>query len=724
MFRTVQAVDFGLLPPYPIALHPRVSAFVGQNGSGKSTALDCLRAVLGVNRFGQGRSCAQYLNTGRGVHPPAREAFVLACAQAPADRVTQLSFCAPEGAFTLCLWITRSRRLFLALPGHLLLGLDGTSLQDDLAAFKERYPRNVWLRADEYQQRVLNPLGATASVQRLLELPQGESQRLLEARPDRLLRDLLGLMGALDPLEQLAERRSDYAEAQREREKARQAVLEEELALTQAQRDLKPTGRLDAAREQLDAVDARVRGAAAALTAALDAEEHALQTERDQAAAEIDDARAELARARDAARRTATAPDEFAAAVACQQQLGDDGIRCQVIAAALTARNASSEQVSAMRADLCAVAVCTEDWNRVAARVGEFPQVRFVRGAAAKTPGAAWWKANAPAAGALRDTGSHVGVDDRAFVPRLDVELPLEPDASDRVEDARARVWELERAVADADRRLEQVSARRDDPQRALALVGEGDVAAAQAEDLSGLLSERRRLQTHAAELEADEERQADRARKLERQAERLKDAQTFLDGQEGALEQARDALEEARSLYQAHVRRLVASLGAHFSELCDAALMRGEIELIDDPLAEAGGRLNIRVAETPNAPLRAYHGEAEMSGGWRAKTAVLVLLAAMCAGGGDRTLPVALLDEHSAALDEERVNEIGWVLQRLAREMNLQVICAMPTKRTSESISWCDLQAGFLKAHPDAMYSPLPHLLEAADEATVPPPV
>jgi energy-coupling factor transporter ATP-binding protein EcfA2 len=153
---------------------------------------------------------------------------------------------------------------------------------------------------------------------------------------------------------------------------------------------------------------------------------------------------------------------------------------------------------------------------------------------------------------------------------------------------------------------------------------------------------------------------------------------------------------------------------------MCRDAGMRGELELIADPLAEAGGRLNVRVAESPQAPLRAY-AESDLSGGWRARTAVLVLLAAMCAAGGQNTLPIVALDEHAAAMDEAAIEDIGTVMQGISRTRGLQIVVTMPTKRTNEATHWCDLQVGFLKAAPDQAYAPLPHLLEAAEDAAHP---
>lgn len=720
MIRTLQAIDWGVLPPYPIALHRRVTAFVGNNGSGKSSAMDAIKAVLGATRFGQNRSASAYLNNGGGVHPPATDSFVFLCCEMPPAR--GLRFADEQGRFTLALWVTRTRRAFLALPGHLLLGIK-RDLAVDLRELQERYPRRQWLRPEDYQAKVLDPLGATGALQRLMEIPQGETQRLLDARPDRLLRNLLGWMGALEPLEALDQRRLEAEAAQTERDRAERDVLREERNLAQAQRDLADDGRLAATQAHLEGLLARLRGAAAALEAALDAEREEAERQRQQALSALPEAEQALERAQQAQRAAAAAPDDWRLASEAATALAEVGARCEVVASVLRPDQATPQQVSALRHLMCAVIVADADWHLVPEVLEAHPQVLFLRGSDDPELVGSWWATQAPQ-GPLREVAGHVAVGEQAFVPRLDVSLPLDPSADDLVAQARSQVWACQRQVEEADRVLRSLESRRGQVEHALQVAGDGEVAEAEADELPGLLAEQRRVRNELVELAARDARQAERRRQLARQEARLAEAREFLSGQAGALEAAQQALRDARALYGEHVRRLVGGLDTHFRDLCEAASMRGELELAEDPLAEAGGRLVIRVADSPQGQLRNYHGEADLSGGWRAKTAVIMLMAAISAAGGDHALPVICLDEHSAALDEERVNELGWVFQQIARTRGLQFVCAMPTKKNAERISWTDAQIGFLKAAPGQLYAPLPHILEASDEATRPVPL
>lgn len=715
MLRTLQAIDWGLMPPYPLGVHPRVTIFTGPNGSGKSSAMDALKAVLGAQRFGQNRSCASYLNNGRGAHPPARDAFVLLCCELPGR--ADLPFRDEHGRFTLCLWVNRARRRALAVPGHIVLGVDGGSLADDLQAFLDAHPRQNWLSPEDYARRVLDPLGATRAVRRLLEIPQGEAQKLLDAgRSDRLLHDLLELMGALEPLQELARRRVQYREAQEARQAARQAHTEEELRLTQAQLRLAADARLPAAQEALAGVEARLRGAA---RDALDSVERdrARLAERDgELADELERAHAELAQARRQAQALRSAPDAWPAAQRAVEALRAAGVDAQLLLAGLDGRSASAEQLSALAHELCSVIVPAASWPQLGDLLDAHPQVRFVRG----DDVAQAWQQLTGAAQVTASGVTHVQIDARVWAPRVTVQLPFAPDAPQRARELEARVWQVERTQADLARESGALSERHARAAEALERVGDGERQRAQADELAGLLAERRRAQAHVAELEAAEQRRADRQRRLQAAEERVQQAKAFLDVQEGALEEAKEALGAARRAYMEQVRRFVGELDEHFRSLCDDAHMAGALELREDAMAEAGGRLEVRVSETRTGQLRAF-GDADLSGGWKAKTSVLLLMAAICAAGGRHALPVCLLDEHSAQMDEDRIREVGWVFQTLARQRGMQFVCAMPSKRSTEAAEWTDSQVGFLKAADAERYAPLPHVIEAADSATRP---
>lgn len=716
MIRTLQVVDWGLAAPFPVAIHERISILAGFNGSGKSSAMDALKALLGVNRFGQNRTAASYIHDGRDVTAPASEAFVLACCTEP-DRAGQLSFSDDRGDFTLLLWVTRSRRAFMALPGHLLLGMDGRSLAEDLDALKERYPRRGWYSPEDYQRRVLDPLGATRAVQRILSIPQGQAQRLLDARPDQLLSNLLSIMGALEPLNELEARRGDYQHASQERDRAHRALLEEQVRTANAERELAADNRLHAAQQALDCVLARARGAAR--QAAADADQ-AAQEAAGQISGLLDrqsELAAELAAAQERDRQRAQAPGVIADARRAAEQLSAGGADAQIPLDVLSDADLSAEQLAVLHDELlCAVVVPDVAWAQALAVADEFEQVTFACAPDALT----LCREALQGAGDLEGRGGHVLAGGRILRPRRPQLLASSGDEPD-TDTLREQAWDCERSLRDLRRQAEQAQTQAEQARRVAGRFGDGDIHDAAADQLPGLTAEADRLQADCDALVKAERRRAERQRQLDRQRERLAEAEQFLSGQDGALETARAALGEARDVYRRQVRQLIADLDTHFRSLCADAGMRGELELTEDPLAEAGGRLNVRVAETLDGTLRAY-ADADLSGGWRAKTAVLVLLAALCAAGGQHALGVVLLDEHAAAMDEARIDEVGWVMQGLARERGLQMVLTMPTRRASEAVSWADLQIAYLKIEAGQQYAPLPHLIEADEHATRPP--
>ncbi len=704
MIRSIQAIDWASLQPFPLAIHPGVTVLTGQNGSGKSSALDAIKAVLGAQRFGQGRTAAAYINSGRGVRPAAKEAFVLACC---AGDGRPLPFADGRGEFTLVLRATRSRRLHLALPGHVMLGVSGASLAEDLQTFVSAHPRRQWMDPRAYQDKVLAPLGASAAARRLLEIPQGEAQRLLDGRPGRLLRDLLGLMGALEPLEALDARRGEYQEARAERDRAHRALLEEQLALERMSQPGSAHARLAEARDRLAEAEALARGSAHAAAEAAGDAGQAAKAACERAAGRLAEAQAKLEAARDA--RDAAAPaarlDRMAAAAA--QALRDAGLDAEA-----PGLDAEAPWHAAAAGLAGAVAVAPGSWKQAQDAAAAHPGVTFIRAPRGPGPGRRLLDALLPAGVKLNRAGTH------ALSPAAGTLRPVAPagagDAGDTAAEAQAAADGARQDAAAARAQMAAAQAAAEAARDALEELGDGESLPAQAEELAGLLAARRRAQAQAAAAQAAAARAKGHEARLQRQARRLADAEELLAGQDGALEQAAEALAGAREFYAGQLRGLISGLDARFRDLCQAAGMRGELELVDDQLAEAGGRLNVRVAETPGGPLRSYHEEADLSGGWRAKTSVLILLAALAAAGGGRSLPVACLDEHSAQLDEDRAAEIGWVFHKLSREAGLQVICAMPSKRATERSEWTDSQVAFLKAGPQDAYAPLPHILEA----------
>ncbi len=234
MLRSIQSIGWSCLDPAPVNITGPVSVLIGQNGSGKSSTIDAVKALLGARRFGGGRSASSYRFGGRGGEPPLERAYVLGVVahRGRLDVATQQA--------TMVLEVGPSRRRFTLLEGEQII--DPDQLDTGLERLRE-LPRSGWMSPVEWEQRVLGPLGVGPAFRRLLELPQGEIARALDRDSHQLLELLLELSGGRDASEQfaaareaVAAARSSQAEARRRLDRSRAELAEAELAAAEARR--------------------------------------------------------------------------------------------------------------------------------------------------------------------------------------------------------------------------------------------------------------------------------------------------------------------------------------------------------------------------------------------------------------------------------------------------------------------------------------------------------
>lgn len=249
MIRALQTIGWSLLPPTPLELDGDVICLVGQNGSGKSSALDALKAVLGARRFGCDRSISAYRFAGRAGAPAVHSAYVL-CVIGNTDLNGKPRLRGYGEELTLILEVGPKQRRFLVLDGRQLLPADAR-LAAALAGLREQHPRSAWLRPEEYERRILEPLGIGPAFRRLLELPQGEVQRVLDRDPRELVHLLLELSGGRAAGERfiaaqaaVAAARSSHAEAARQLDRRRADLAEMRLAAEDALRVQELRGKL------------------------------------------------------------------------------------------------------------------------------------------------------------------------------------------------------------------------------------------------------------------------------------------------------------------------------------------------------------------------------------------------------------------------------------------------------------------------------------------------
>lgn len=239
MLKTLQTVGWSLLSPVPVDLEGDVVCLLGENGSGKSSTLDAVKAVFGASRFGRDRAVSSYRYAGRAGAAPARAAYVL-CVVSNRTRDGAPRLVGYSSELTLVMEAGASRRRFLVLDGRVLLPHD-ERLDCALRALREQHPRSAWLDASEYARRVLEPLGIGPAFRRLLELPQGELARVLDREPRALVGLLVELSGGSDAadaferaraaLEQARDRQAEAARRlDRRRAQLAELMLEQERA--------------------------------------------------------------------------------------------------------------------------------------------------------------------------------------------------------------------------------------------------------------------------------------------------------------------------------------------------------------------------------------------------------------------------------------------------------------------------------------------------------------
>ena len=289
---------------------------------------------------------------------------------------------------------------------------------------------------------------------------------------------------------------------------------------------------------------------------------------------------------------------------------------------------------------------------------------------------------------------------------RLDAERG---DRRTELRTARERQASLESRLVDARPRLAQREARLRELEAELAgwrLTAEQRAALAD-EGLPGteaLTREEERLAEELARFPDDVRNELLLAQR-DAQARVVEDTDRLAAGRKEDMAHHEARVQEARQRYLEHVEAAVRLLDREFTQVCQATGARGAIKLVRGDKPEDLG-VDVLVAHREGEPLRSYRDPGH-SGGQRAKVAMLLLLAAMGAGGSADLL---VMDEHIAHLDSTNIDYIAELMRSL--RPRVQFLLATPTNAESLRLGWCDLQLTFLPREPGQPYSPPIRLL------------
>ena len=257
MLRQVQAIGWSLLSPQPLALQGPVVCLLGRNGSGKSSMLDAVKAVLGARKFGSQRTPASYRFAGRAGWPAARKAMVLLTIDNRRTDGGSYLESRPE-LLTMVMDVSAKSRRFCLLDGEHLIDAAG-DLDEQCGKLRLEIPAAQWLKPEQWNSRVLDPLGFGPAVRRLLELPQGELSRALDRDERQMTGLLIELTGGQDAQKKFISAEAALDEARERHRESRRAADRARVRLAEMRLDAKQAADAQLLRERVARLGGRAR---------------------------------------------------------------------------------------------------------------------------------------------------------------------------------------------------------------------------------------------------------------------------------------------------------------------------------------------------------------------------------------------------------------------------------------------------------------------------------
>ncbi len=226
-FRELQCVHWGPLPPTIVPLVPcAVNVAAGENGAGKTCALDALKLMLGVEQLKQrprdwifdprkykagangSRAERAYIRVvfANPFRPGRRRERIFAdvgygCADA--EWVTAICVVSRDG---------QREREYAILAGYHAWGQE-RPIEHDLQALRE-IQKSRWYGANQWRA-ILQRAGVPQALLRVISVRAGETDQMLLFEPKELLRRMLELTGKQETLDAFQKAKRDLADAAR-----------------------------------------------------------------------------------------------------------------------------------------------------------------------------------------------------------------------------------------------------------------------------------------------------------------------------------------------------------------------------------------------------------------------------------------------------------------------------------------------------------------------------
>lgn len=226
-FRELQCVHWGPLPPTIIPLVPcAVNVAAGENGAGKTCALDALKLMLGVEQLKQRPrdwifDPSKYKGTNGNRAERAYIRVVFANPFRPGRRreriFADVGYGSGEAEWVTAICVVsrdgQREREYTLLPGYHAWGVDGRPIEQDLQALRE-IPKARWYGANQWRA-ILQRAGVPQALLRVISVRAGETDQMLLFEPKELLRRMLELTGKQETLDAFQQAKRDLAEAAR-----------------------------------------------------------------------------------------------------------------------------------------------------------------------------------------------------------------------------------------------------------------------------------------------------------------------------------------------------------------------------------------------------------------------------------------------------------------------------------------------------------------------------
>lgn len=235
----VQCIYWSSLDPSPIPFLPNaINTLAGPNGSCKTSLMDAIKVIFGINKLFEDRGPHAYIYenpvTGKGT---AQHAIIKVAFSNPFNERGRRPFglIAPgmdtaDTVTAICRVLRNGRREYALIAGP-MDWTDTGSIEPSLHRIRSERTGTGFLTPDEWNDRVLRRIGVTRALQSVLAMDQFETASLTRKKPDELLDAILQIAGEQTTRQKYDQARAALGISEQELIDADRRLREEQLRL-------------------------------------------------------------------------------------------------------------------------------------------------------------------------------------------------------------------------------------------------------------------------------------------------------------------------------------------------------------------------------------------------------------------------------------------------------------------------------------------------------------